>query len=479
MLHELLPPIPPCEAPRSLPAWDWSHGNLRVSADGRGLEHDDGTGFLWLGDTAWELLHRLTRPEIAAYLDLRAAQGFTVVQTVCLAELDGVRVPNAEGHLPFADEDPARPVEAYWELLDWVFDQAERRGLALALLPTWGDKVNAHWGAGPRILLDPVRADSYGRWLGARCRSRRNLVWVSGGDRSPTVDGGGGDRGRLDPALVAAWRALALGLRAGDGGRHLITYHTWGQDSSGMYWHGESWLDFNSQQNGHAAHPDLWNRIRTDRDRVPAKPVIDLEPIYEEIPIGFDGRNGWGSAWNVRWFAWIDTLAGAAGHTYGCNGVWQMYAPGRQPACEARLPWRDCMQLPGAWDMGHLRDLLLSRPFPSLEPCQELLVGPAHHGAERIQAARSADGSWAVVYSAGGKGITIDPATLAGDRFRAWWFCPRSGAPTCIGEVARQASLGFTPPSEGQDQDWVLVIDDVARGFPAPGRPAAGRTQGP
>ncbi len=464
----MLPPNPPSESPRPLPAWDWSHGDLAVSADGRSLVHADGTGFLWLADTAWELLHRCTRAEIAAYLDLRAAQGFTVVQTVALAELDGLRTPNTDGHLPFIDNDPARPVPAYWELVDWTFAEAERRGLALALLPTWGDKVN-HWGVGPRIF-DPARAGTYGRWIGERYRGRRNLVWVLGGDRSPTIDMPGGDRQRLDATVVAIWQAMAAGVRQGDGGRHLITYHPWGQDSSGMYWHAEDWLAFNSQQNGHDAHPDVWNRIAIDRTRTPTKPVIDLEPAYEEIPLGFNHRlNGWGSAWNIRWFAWIEILAGTCGHTYGCNGVWQMYAPGREKACDARMPWRDCMQLPGAWDMGHLRDLLLSRPFPSLQPCQDLLVGPAGNGAERLQAGRSADGSWAAVYSGQGRPLTLDLSLINGDSVRAWWYDPRTGGALEIGSVACTQRAGFTPPTSGYDQDWVLVVDDPQRGFPAPG----------
>ena len=35
--------------------------SLKVSADQRHLVHDDGTPFFWLGDTAWELFHRLNR----------------------------------------------------------------------------------------------------------------------------------------------------------------------------------------------------------------------------------------------------------------------------------------------------------------------------------------------------------------------------------------------------------------------------------
>jgi hypothetical protein len=43
----------------------WTHGRLRVTPDGHFLEYTDAHPFFWLGDTGWELFHRLTLPEIA------------------------------------------------------------------------------------------------------------------------------------------------------------------------------------------------------------------------------------------------------------------------------------------------------------------------------------------------------------------------------------------------------------------------------
>ena len=70
-----------------LPGAGVSTGNvtpdeLVVSADGRYLTHGDGRPFLWVGDTAWGIFGRLTRPEITEYLTARAEQGFTVIQMV-------------------------------------------------------------------------------------------------------------------------------------------------------------------------------------------------------------------------------------------------------------------------------------------------------------------------------------------------------------------------------------------------------------
>src|SRR4051812_8009662 len=100
------------------PSVDFRHGPLRVSADRRHLVHADGTPFFYLGDTAWELFHRLTREEADASLDDRARKGFTVIQGVALAEFEGLREPNAYGDLPLRGGDPTKPNDAYFRHVD-------------------------------------------------------------------------------------------------------------------------------------------------------------------------------------------------------------------------------------------------------------------------------------------------------------------------------------------------------------------------
>ncbi|MBM3493063.1 MAG: DUF4038 domain-containing protein [Armatimonadetes bacterium] len=81
---------------------------LRVSDNRRYLVQEDGRPFFWLGVAAWEPFHPLIREEAPRYLKDRAAKGFTVIQAVALAELDGVRRPNAYGHYALISDDPAR-----------------------------------------------------------------------------------------------------------------------------------------------------------------------------------------------------------------------------------------------------------------------------------------------------------------------------------------------------------------------------------
>lgn len=108
---------------------------LQVSTNGHFLVTGDGQPFFWLGDTAWQLFHRLNREEADGYLRDRAAKGFTVIQAVALAELDGLKTPNAYGHRPLIDNDPARPDvqqgpdNDYWDHVDFIVQRANALGL--------------------------------------------------------------------------------------------------------------------------------------------------------------------------------------------------------------------------------------------------------------------------------------------------------------------------------------------------------------
>lgn len=146
---------------------DFSHGTLKVSENKRFLVFEDGTPFFYLGDTAWELFHRLNKEETEKYLENRREKGFTVIQAVVLAELDGLNTPNAEGEKPLIDNNPTKINEAYFQHVDWVIKKAEEKGLFIGLLPTWGDKWNKKWGVGP-VIFTPENAAVFGEILGKR-----------------------------------------------------------------------------------------------------------------------------------------------------------------------------------------------------------------------------------------------------------------------------------------------------------------------
>ena len=437
---------------------------LRISANRRFLVTADGAPFFWLGDTAWELFHRLDRDEALLYLKNRAAKGFNVIQAVVLAELDGLRTPNPYGDLPLHDLDPARPDEAYFRHVDWVIDQANALGLRVALLPTWGDKWNRRWGVGPEIFT-AENAGVFGEWLGRRYRDKA-IVWVVGGDRGPDHE-----------AHIDVIREMARALRRGDGGAHLITMHPWGGHGSAQWFHGVDWLDFNVRQNGHEATWTRYSQIKTDYDREPAVPVFDSEPLYEDHPINASAdNNGYSNASDVRRTFYWSVFYGGCGYTYGHHSVWQFWAEKRDPINKPAMFWRDALDQPGAAQMIHGKRLMESRPMMSRipdddmiapSPCLPFVPGA---GLYRFNATRDRDGRYAMIYAPIGRAFSVRMDRLAGPTVRAWWFDPRTGTATEAGAFPNTGERKFTSPSPGETTDWVLVLDQASQGYAAPGR---------
>lgn len=143
---------------------DLSHGRLMVSENRRFLVFEDGTPFFYLGDTGWELFHRLNKEETEKYLKNRRSKGFTVIQAVVLAEVDGLNVPNMEGNKPLIDNDPLKPNEAYFAHVDWVIKKAAEKGIFIGLLPTWGDKWNKNGESDPRYSILKMPAPGVNFW---------------------------------------------------------------------------------------------------------------------------------------------------------------------------------------------------------------------------------------------------------------------------------------------------------------------------
>jgi hypothetical protein len=120
--------------------------------------------------------------------------------------------------------------------------------------------------------------------------------------------------------------------------------------------------------------------------------------------------------------------------------------------------------------MQYVRKLIESRPMLVRIPDQSMLVSDANATTDRQQATRASDGSYAFVYSASGRAIEVRLDSMPGKALRAWWYDPRTGVAKAIGRFPKTATREFKPPSSGENNDWVLVLDDAARKFPAPGK---------
>jgi hypothetical protein len=349
--------------------------------------------------------------------------------------------------------------------VDWIVKRANSLGLYVGLLPTWGTRWYSNPGQGPEVVFTPENAAVYGEWLGRRYRDC-GLVWICGGDRPIAT--------KRQRAIIDA---MAAGLRRGDGGSHLITLHPCGYSGSAQWLQNDPLFDFNLRQNGHnTEYTDDYGNTRVDYDRQPAKPVIDGEPLYEDIGIEFDGfKHGSSVATDVRRPLYWDLFGGACGHTYGDHCVWQFWAPPRPNLWSAVQPWYEAMDAPGAFQMQYAKRLLLSRPFLTRVPDDSILVPDPTRtsvpggGLYRFVATRDSEGRYAMVYVPVGKTFSVRTDCIRGHTIKAWWFDPRTGKASVIGTFSNTSQHEFTSPNVGEAADWVLVLDDAAMKFPPPG----------
>jgi len=90
--------------------------------------------------------------------------------------------------------------------------------------------------------------------------------------------------------------------------------------------------------------------------------------------------------------------------------VWQFWSPARAPINFPMPAWDEAIHCPGARQLVHLKNLMLSRPYLSRVPAPEMLPGlPAHpppdinHHHEPLRAAhavatRCKQGAYGMVY---------------------------------------------------------------------------------
>jgi hypothetical protein len=415
------------------------NGPIRVSADGRHFTGRDGRPFFWLGDTAWPLFAQYTKEQAEAYLASRGSKGFTVIQGVLAWGLGSgfenkTPLANANGDKPWLNDDASTPNDAYFRHVDALVEFANQHGLVLAMLPTWGYYVN------DVPAIDAIRARAYGRWLGARYRSAPNVIWVNGGDRVPT-------------GFEEVYRELARGLREGDGGTHLITYHPCGWRSSSQFFHKEDWLAFDMIETW-TEWAKIHPAVLADALLSPRKPVVLGEGAYEDGP---EYPQGPITPLVVRRQAWWTVMAGGF-HTYGQNQMWRM-EPG----------WEKTFDTPGAGQVARMKEIVTSLPWWEMTPDQGLFATGV--GSERTlnAALRSVRGDRALVYLSSQCTFTLHLDKILSKNVRVTWISPTTGERKEAGTYLTGNFNGKTFPEArthaftvpGHWEDAVLLLESA------------------
>lgn len=422
------------------------------------LSTEDGNPYLMVGDTAWELLNRLNREEVLNYLDTRQRQKFNMFWTVVLGEFNDFTKPTQEGDLPFLNLETLEPNPKYFNWIEWVLNEADKRGIYVGLVVTWGDKLTAPWGAGPKIFDTPEKGKAFASYVAKRFKNKTNILWVLGGDRPPFVEKGKWAEGYAasiglspDQNWLPIWDAMAEAIQESYGSNALITYHPQGgKDSTSHYLHDRNWLHLHAMQSGHGAGRDtpVWEAIDRDYHLEPVRPTFDSEPNYEDHPVSpwptFDPRNGYFDEYDVRRQNWRSTFAGGCGFIYGHHSMWGC-ASDRYPWINhTKMDWKQAVDRPGAEQMKFIREVMETKNFFDWVPDQSVILGENGEHAEHKRAIRTKDGSTVMVYLPHGGSVQINhpgPAV---------WFDPRTGKRT----PATRTDNGYKTPN---DIDWVLI----------------------
>lgn len=440
----------------------YAHGPLHASPNRRYLEHADGTPFFWLGDTWWMgLCHRLQWPdEFRKLAGDRKEKGFTVIQIVAGLYPD---------MFPF---DPRGANEAgcpwttnYTCIRPEYFDAADRRlrylveqGLTPCIVGAWGyfmpwmgvDKMKHHW----RYLIA-----RYGAWPVVWCAAgEANLPWYLA--KGFPFD---------DRRQVTDWTAVMHFIRATDPFHRLLTIHPTAikRYTARHATDDATLLDFDLLQTPHgqaSAVPVTVKAIRESYAATPMMPVIDGEASYEMLSDSLP------TEWTRRMF-WLCLMNGAAGHTYGANGIWQCNRRGQPHGASphggsyGKISWDDAMNLPGSRQVGFGKRLFEQYPWQRFQPHPEWAGFSPGTGLDTRPGddftgpqAAGINGVVRIIYVPETRPILVRylrPSAACS----AFYFDPVSGAQMARDPILAGADGQATcPPPPGQDHDWVLVL---------------------
>lgn len=442
----------------------WTHGKLQVSEENRYLKHEDGTPFFWQGETGWLMPQRLNRDEVAYYLEKCRVAGYNMVQ---VQVLNGVPSMNVYGQYSMIDgfnfkNINRKGVYGYWDHMDYIIDTAASKGIYIGMVCIWGGLVKSG-------LMNVEEAKLYGQFLADRYKDKPNIIWMIGGDV----------RGDVKPEV---WETLATTIRKADA-NHLMTYHPRGRTMSATWFNDRDWLDFNMFQSGHRRYgqrkgdgdypikenteEDNWRFVETSHAMKPLKPVIDDEPIYEEIPQGLHDPNE--IRWNqhdVRRYAYWSVFAGSFGHSYGHNDIMQFIRPGVNGSFGAdgmKKAWWDALEDPGFGQMIHLKNLMLAFPFFERIPDQSVIAGVNGERYDRAIATRGTD--YLLVYNYSARPMEVDLAKVSGAKKNVWWYHPANGKLEYVGEFDSKVTKFQYDCGYMSGNDRVLIAVDASKDY--------------
>jgi len=211
--------------------------------------------------------------------------------------------------------------------------------------------------------------------------------------------------------------------------------------------------------NGYACLPNTVNQVTESVRQEPRMPVINGEVSYEGIG---------GTCWQdvQRLMFWTCMLCGAAGHTYGANGLWQMsteqepYGPSPHGMTWGHATWKTAAALAGSREVGIGRRILERYEWWRLEPTPDLIT-PRWSARNYMEPyAATIPGQCHIIYFASPWGV-VNVKLDRNERYLAKFVNPATGEENDLGVVSCGEDGTWSSPAwRPIFHDLVLILEN-------------------
>ncbi len=407
------------------------------------LAHADGTPFFWTACTAWNGGLKSNDEEWDTYLQDRVNNNYNVIQLVTTQWRGGD--VNSHGQVAFTGSGEISINPEFFQQLDKKIDKINEYGLIAAPVLLWALPSGAGRHLSPGYSLPQNEAILLAKYIVARYGGNQ-VVWFLGGD------------GRYIQEYEQRWKNIGQGV-FGEDPPGLVAQHPHGRSWIGNDYIEEEWLDIIGYQSSHsilAPTVDWLNKgpMSENWDKIPPRPILNLEPIYEEIreeATAKDIRNA--SYWSL--FA-----TPISGISYGANGIWPWLREGEKILNHGEYPWtgtwRHSLTLPAGIQIGYLSEFIQKFDWWTLKPAhKELLVKQPGNDVYNhfISIVKSDDHRTILAYVP--VKLTFKLFNPFRTQYSSQWFNPETNQYSEVTLVVGSSFLEFTSPGDG---DRVLIL---------------------
>ena len=424
----------------------YRRGTTKVSKGDYHLTYADGTPFFLTACTAWNGALKSTDEEWDTYLKQRKRNSYNTIQYVT-TQWRGCET-NAEGLQAYSGQGKIEINTSFFERIDKKTDEINAHGLLAAPVVLWALPVGDGRHLSPGYSLPTDDATLLAKYIVARLQGN-HVLWILGGD---------GDY--LDEN-EDRWKFIGREV-FGDIDNAPTTLHPKGSSWIGKAYEDEDWLDFVAYQSSHSNRQGVVDWINKGPmaktwHSLPAKPLINMEPNYEEIKFEItaeDVRNA--SYWSI--FA-----TPISGITYGANGIWpwiqkegELIENHGNPGGRGPSTWRKSIDFPGSKQIGLLSNFVQGYPWWTLKPARERLIGdPTEKGFNRFISV-VADNAKDLIIGYVPKPMSFSLRLAASSEYKIKWFDPITGKTR---EGVYSNTTGMAKLESPSDQDWVFVLE--------------------